>query len=89
MSLLSPQCPITTRPRSTPHSSNTSCWWSPLWLKTAVWVEIGTPVRRWARAVAWRSFLLKGVTPSLSVAHLRTPALVSVPSIPSLISRIR
>ena len=52
MSVVSPECPITTRDRSTPSSAKMRCCSSPRRDAAWVWVEIGTPVCRCAAATA-------------------------------------
>ena len=87
MSVVSPQCPITTRDRSTPSSAKIRCCSSPRRVAAWVCVEIGTPVWRWACATARSTRSTPGVTPGSSVAHLRIAALMPVPAMPSLMSR--
>ena len=84
MSSVSPLWPMTTRRRSTPSSLKMRCWSRPRSLAACVCVEIGTPVRRCARATARSTFSTPGVTPFSSVATLRIAALMSVPWMPCL-----
>ena len=84
MSSVSPLWPMTTRRRSTPSSLKMRCWSRPRSVAAWVWVEMGTPVRRWVRATARRTFSTPGVTPFSSVATLRMAALMSVPWMPFL-----
>ena len=87
MSVVSPQCPITTRDRSTPSSAKIRCCSSPRRVAAWVCVEIGTPVWRCACATARSTRSTPGVTPGSSVAHLRIAALMPVPAMPSVMSR--
>ena len=83
---MSPVWAICTRERSTPSSSKTSTCRGPVSLAGREWAMIGAPVRTLARATARWTFSMFGVTPGSSAAHLRNPALMSVPWIPCSMS---
>src|SRR5579859_4985514 len=77
---------MTTRVRSTPSSVKTRCWSLPVKLQAFVWVLMGTPVCRWARATARNTRSMFGVTSCASVQHLRIPAFTPVVPMPSSMS---
>src|SRR5712691_10426111 len=77
-----------TRRRSTPSCPKIACWARPERPAAQVCVEIGTPVAFWASADARRMFSMTGVTPAVSVAHLRMAALTPLPPMPWLMSRM-
>lgn len=81
--------PMQTRFMSAPASFRMSTCWRPTWRGAHWCVLIGQPVSFDAIAAARRMISAAGETPSVSEAHLMTPALMPVSWMPTVISRTK